>query len=274
MPTVNIFLPPLLGGFLLVSLWYPLRYWIQRQEGYRLIFAASIAGGFLLFIAQLLLFFFDDTAFTKPILAWWQSFLPVRNSAVGVLAFLLSIVFWGCLELFCRLIPAFRPKAIRRRYINASGDAFEQMLFRALETQEAVSVTLSTNKVYVGRVNTSFNLVRGVESIRLRLEKSGYRDAETHELTLNIDYAQTHQDISERLNKVYEQIIQNVMKEQPDATQAKIVRLVYERSESDAEIRSLAHNFEVVIMASEIVSVAPFDPELFKSYFEKRAKKP
>ena len=45
MPTVNIFLPPLLGGFLLVSLWYPLRYWIQRQEGYRLVFAASIAGG-------------------------------------------------------------------------------------------------------------------------------------------------------------------------------------------------------------------------------------
>ena len=273
MPTVNIFLPPLLGGFLLVSLWYPLRYWIQRQEGYRLIFAASIAGGFLLSIAQLLLFFFDDTTFAKPILTWWQSFLPVRNSAVGVLAFLLSIVFWGSLELFCRLIPALRPNAVRRRYINASGDAFEQMLFRALETQEAVSVTLSTNKVYVGRVITSFNLVRGVESIRLSLDQSGYRDAETHELTLNIDYADTHQKISKRLKEVYEQIIQNVMKEQPDATQAEIVRLVYERSASDAEIRSLAHNFEVIIMASEIVSVAPFDPGLFKSYFEKRAKK-
>lgn len=271
MPTVNIFLPPLLGGFLLVSLWYPLRYWIQRQEGYRLVFAASIAGGFLLFIAQLLLFFFSDKPFAQPILTWWQSFLPVENSAVGVLAFLLSLVFSGVLSLFCQLIPTLKPYAIRKRYIDASGDAFEQILFRALETQEAVSVTLKTNKVYVGRVNTSFNPIRGVESIRLSLDKSGYRNAETHELTLNVDYAQTHEEINKSLNRAYEQIIQKVMKEAPDATQDQIIRLVYERSEGSTEIRKLAHNFEVVLMASEIVSVAPFDPELYHDFFAPKA---
>lgn len=268
MPTVNIFLPPLLGGFLLVSLWYPLRYWIQRQEGYRLIFAASIAGGFLLFIAQLLLFFFSEMPFAAPILAWWQSFLPVANSAVGVLAFLLSFVFWGVLELCCRPFPALRPYAIRRRYINASGDAFEQMLFRALETQEAISVTLKTNKVYVGRVNTSFNPIRGVESIRLSLDKSGYRHPETHELKLNVDYAQTHEDISKRINEIYVWIIQSVMRTHPDATAEELKRLVRERSEGDKEIKDLAHTFEVVLMASEIVSVAPFDPELYRNFFE------
>lgn len=268
MPTVNIFLPPLLGGFLLVSLWYPLRYWIQRQEGYRLVFAASIAGAFLLFIAQLLLFFLSDTAFARPILAWWRSFLPVANSAVGVLAFLLSFVFWGVLELFCRLVPALRPDAIRKRYINASGDAFEQMLFRALETQEAVAITLKTNKVYVGRVNTSFNPIRGVESIRLSLDKSGYRDPETHELKLNVDYAKTHADINERLNRVYERIIQRVMQEHPDAAAEEIGRLVRAYSQGNRDISALAHTFEVVVIASEIVTVAPFDPELYRNFFE------
>lgn len=271
MPTVNIFLPPLLGGFLLVSLWYPLRYSVQRQEGYRLVFAASIAGGFLLFAAQLLLFFFGDAALARPVLAWWRSFLPVENSAVGVLAFLLAFVFWGVLDPLCRLIPALRPDRIRRRYIGASGDAFEQMLFRALETQTAVSVTLKTNKVYVGRVSTSFNPVRGVESIRLSLDKSGYRDAETHELKLNVDYVQTHETINRRLNRVYEGIIQNVMRTHPDATAEEIGRLVRERSEGNREIRELAHTFEVVVMAAEIVSAAPFDPELYRAFFELQA---
>lgn len=266
-------MPPLLGGFLLVILFYPLRYWIQQQEGYRLIFTASIAGGFLLFTAQLLLFYFDDTSFAKPILAWWQSFLPVRNSAVGVLAFVLSFVSWAVFELAFRLFPTLRPYAFRKRYINASGDAFEQMLFRALETQEAVSVTLSTNKVYVGRVNTSFNPVRGVESIRLALKKSGYRDAITHELNLNVDYDQTHEKINKRLNEAYDRIIAGVLEAQPDdATQQKVMKLVYERSASDAEIKRLAHTFEVVIMASEIVSVAPFDPDLYQDFFKPEAK--
>ena len=268
MPTVNIFLPPLLGGFLLVILWYPLRYWIQRQEGYRLVFVASIAGGFLLFIAQLLLFFFSDTSFARPVLAWWQSFLPVANSAVGVLAFLLSLIFCGVLNLLCWLIPALKPYAIRKRYIKGSGDAFEHMLFRALETQEAVSVTLKTGKVYVGRVNTSFNPVRGIESIRLTLEKSGYRNADTQELILNVHYDRTHEKIAKRINEVYEKIIQSVLAEQPDATEEEVIRLVRERSKNVAEIRRLAHTFEVVVIASEIVSVATFNPELYQNYFE------
>lgn len=197
--------------------------------------------------------------------------MPVANSAVGVLAFLLSLVFCAVLNPLCRLIPTLKPNIVRRRYIRGSGDALEQMLFRALETQEAVSVTLKTNKVYVGRVNTSFNPIRGVESIRLSLEKSGYRDAETLAMTLNVHYDRTHEKIGERINEAYEKIIQRVLAEKPDATEEEVIRLVRERSAGNAEIRRLAHTFEVVVMASEIVSVAPFDPELYQNFFEPEA---
>ncbi len=191
---------------------------------------------------------------------------------MGVLAFLLSFVFWGVLEAFCRSIPALRPYRIRRRYINASGDAFEQALLKAIEKQDTVSVTLKSNKVYVGRLATSFNPVRGVESIGLFLEKSGYRDPVTHELNLNVDYADTHRKLNERISEIYRQIIQQVVKEQPKADEAKVIRIVYERAESNIEIKALARNFEVTILASEIVSVAPFEPTIFASYFEKREK--
>lgn len=251
-----------------MSLWYPLRYWIQRQEGYRLIFAASIAGGFLLFLAQLLLFFFSNTPYVASILTWWQTFLPVQNSDVGVLAFILAFIVWGVLEAFSRAVPALRPNAVRRRYISASNNAFEQMLFRALETQETVSITLKSNKVYIGRIATSFNLVKGVESIRLSLEKSGYRKADTHELNLNVDYAKTHIKINERIDTIYEAIIQDVMEGHPESGLTSIMAKVYEEAEGNNELRTLTHNFEVVLIASEIVSIAPFDPELFDAYFK------
>ena len=43
---------------------------------------------------------------------------------------------------------------------------------------------------------------------------------------------------------------------------------IYRRAAHHPEISALAHDFDMVIMAQEIVSVSSFKPELFEAYFE------
>lgn len=47
MSALNEFLPPLLGGFLFSLLFTPLRLYLARADGYRLLFAVSTAAFYL-----------------------------------------------------------------------------------------------------------------------------------------------------------------------------------------------------------------------------------
>ena len=152
MSTVNLFLPPLLGGFIFVSLWVPLRYWSQREGGYKLVFAASVAGGLFLLLAHFLVITSQGVSPFRGGLAWWRSIVTIDNSAQAVLGFLLGATLWWPLNLLRFFISALRVERIVRRQILQAGDPLEIMLIRHLETQALLAVTLRSGKVYVGRV--------------------------------------------------------------------------------------------------------------------------
>ena len=267
MPTVNLFLPPLLGGFIFVSLWLPLRYWSQRAGGYKLVFAASVAGGLFLLLAHFLVVGLGATFPLRQILAWWYSVVTIDDSAQAVLGFLLGAALWWPLNLLRFFVPALRVENLVRRLILQAGDPLEVLLIQHLETQALLSVTLRSGKVYVGRVVSSINPARRVESVRLRLVRSGYRDEKTHSLTLNINYEATHAGVQTRIEEIYVQLIEEVTLGLPGFTEEEIVAEVYRRAARHPEMSALAHDFEVVLVAQEIVSVSSFNPELFEAYF-------
>ena len=268
MPSVNLFLPPLLGGFIFVSLWIPLRYWSQRAGGYKLVYAASVAGGLFLLLAHFLILGLRAVTPFQQVLGWWYGAVPVdQYSAQAVLGFLLGVTLWWPLNLLRFPIPALRVHEVVRRQILQSGDPLEITLFRHLGTQELLSITLRSGKVYVGRVVASINPARRVESVRLSLVRSGYRDELTHELTLNVDYEATHERVQARIEEVYARTIDEVLQGSPDLNEVDIMAEVYRRTAQLGEISALAHTFEVVIMAREIVSVSSFNPELYEAYF-------
>ena len=268
MAAVNLFLPPLLGGFIFVSLWLPLRYWSQREGGYKLVFAASVAGGSFLLLAHFLVVGLEATFPFQQLLAWWYSVVPIDDSAQAILGFLLGATLWWPLNLLRFFVPALRVENLVRQQILQAGDPLEVTLVQHLETQALLSVTLRSGKVYVGRVVSSINPAKRVESVRLRLVRSGYRDEKTHRLTLNVNYEATHAFVQARIEEIYVGLIGEVMAENPDITEADIPAEVYRRAEEDPEMSTLAHDFEVVIMAQEVVSVSSFNPELFEAYFE------
>ena len=271
MPSVNLFLPPLLGGFIFVSLWVPLRYWSQREGGYKLVYAASVAGGLFLLVAHFLVVGLQSVSPFRQILGWWYGVVPITDSAQAVLGFLLGATLWWPLNLLRFFVPALRAHETIRRQILQSGDPLEITLFRHLASQDLLSVTLRSGKVYVGRVVTSVNPAKRLESVRLSLVRSGYRDEKTHELTLNVDYEATHARVQERIEGVYLELIRDVTRLNPDASEEEVAAEVYRRAANSPQINALAHAFEVVVAVSEIVSVSPFNPELFDAYFESGA---
>ena len=268
MPSVNLFLPPLLGGFIFISLWYPFYYRIQRLQGYKLVLIASIAGGIFLLVAHFLVVALQNISPFQEMLDGWYRLVPIPNSAQAVLGFLLGATLWWPLNLLRLFVPALRVREVKRKETLRAGDPLEITLFQHLESQKLLSVTLRSGKVYVGRVITSINPARRVESVGLSLVRSGYRDEATHKLTLNINYEATHARIQARIGEVYAQIVDDVVLESPNMDEAQMMAEVYGRAARSSEMSALAHDFDVIIMAQEIVTVSSFNPELFEAYFE------
>jgi len=263
-PSVNIFLPPLLGGFLFVSLWYPLRYWTQREQGYKLVFAASIAGGLFLLIATFVTHYLLAIPEVLKLARWWHAIVPVPDSGKAFLAFILGATLWLPLNLAGRLF-GLNKRRIVDWLIHRKGDPLELVLWESLAERQLVSVTLKSRKVYVGYVITNINPAHRIESVRLSLKRSGYRDENTHALTLDVDYEKTHAVLLEQVERAMEAEIENILNERPSLSNDAILDLAHNR----VSRLPIAKSFETVILASEIVSVAPFEPEVFDSHFQR-----
>lgn len=271
MPDINLFLPPLLGGFLFVTLWHPLRYWAEREQGYKLVFAASILGGLFLVLAHLILNESGSALVINDVLLWWDQRVQLTDSAASVLGFLLGATLWAPANLMLELFPQTQPSAVLQGIIQRKGDPFEQMMFDHLQAQDLVLVSLKSNKVYVGRVEMSLNPARGVNSIRLVLSKSGYRDPVDHQVHLNVDYDKTHARIRDQIRARYAEAIDEYLSSRPKANYFDVTRALFGKLDVDL-LGTL--NFEVVILASEIQSVSPFDPDIFRDYFDDTRTKP
>src|SRR5579875_1922167 len=86
----NLFLLPLLGGFLFFHLTHFFRFSAQRLDGYRLLFQAAIAGAGLAFLARIITEIaeaLDKGAFFDSI---WAQFIPLPFSGTSVLSLALG----------------------------------------------------------------------------------------------------------------------------------------------------------------------------------------
>jgi hypothetical protein len=128
----------------------------------------------------------------------------------------------------------WNPETEGKRAILNYGSPLEQLLFRALAENKRVMVTLSSGKVYIGRVATS--LAPGDETAFYLLQtKSGYRDQGTQRVEIT-----THYD------KVYKEIA---------------------RGETAKTARDMISDFGVVIPVREVVSATLYRGDIHDKYF-------
>jgi hypothetical protein len=270
MLSVDIFLPPLLGGFLLVALWYRLRYWSHREQGYKIVFAAAIAGGFLLIVAATLVALITSIPTVGPWLrSTWHAAMPVPHSGKAAIAFFLGPLLAWLLNGITEERRRVNKKRIVDDYVVRKNDPLEMRLRHAMGSGQLLAVTLKTNKVYIGRVATNLNPGSSVESISISLVQSGYREMPTHKMILNVNYADTHAQIYSQVYSQYSETIDRLLSQREREASSEteltsdaldeIARAILEEADIQVSALSLHEQFETVIFVREII----FDPELF-----------
>lgn len=262
MPRVDIFLPPLLGGFIFVLLWYPTRYWMRREQGYKLVFAASIAGAVFLFIATIIVNLILATPEGSRLANAWHWISPIPHSGKAAVAFGLAALAGRPLNALGRWIPHLRKDAVKDWHVRRRNDALEMFLRESMGRSQPVLVTLGNDKVYVGVVFVSITPSEPVESFQLSLHKSGYRAHETHEVTLVTHY----DDVFTMLRR--ERIAGEVtalLEAHPDLNEDEALA----RVNVDDRLRDEYETdpFTVVIPMGEVRTIAPFDPAVYAEHF-------
>lgn len=237
---------------------------MAREQGYKLVFAASIAGGSFWLAVELI---WPSVASTPLALAaqdWWYSRVPVQHSLPVVAAFALSIGSAWPLNFFT-YSAGLSPERVQRWWVRLRGDPVEEFLRDSLENQDPVMVTLRSGKVYVGRVYSSVNPAHPVESVRLSLIRSGYRDSARNDLHFTVDYEDApHSRIRGALLRSYESLVANLVKNRPAADALEVFQRVYGKPHDEELIY-----YEVVVPAKEIVSLMPFDSQVFDEHFQR-----
>ena len=178
---INIFLLPLLGGYLFVkkSIWF--RYRTIRYNAQELLLSSAVAG----LIGVTVAFFITTiiSALFPEIHEWWKGLIYFEYSGTAILAFLLLLS-----------IAHLPNKVINeeqqiKNIIKEDNDGIELILLKALEEAKLVSITLQTRKVYIGFVSHHFfNPWKGVKSIRIIPVYSGYRDEQDFHIEFTTSY--------------------------------------------------------------------------------------
>jgi hypothetical protein len=137
------------------------------------------------------------------------------------------------------------------------------LLRQALNSGRSISVTTSSGKVYIGKVTTNFHPVYGPEAIVIFLSRSGYRSSETQEVTLNIDYSKTHQDIETEARQLFRNELARVVAAEPSIADDIALNIARRRASRLESLR----NFEIIIPISEVRSINFFDEEIYDRYF-------
>jgi hypothetical protein len=219
----NVLLLPLLGGYIFLTLCNRTQFETKRHSGERLVFHAAIVGVFLL--AGSFLVVGAISAACPALARWWHAVVPFAYSGVAFGAFSLGWILPGIVNFAC-----FPRDSQIRRAIREAGDDLEMLLLETMDREVSVLVTLSSAKVYIGRVTRSVDPSQERRYVSLLPMLSGYRNSEDQEFIPTNDYLSLYEDvISGRV----------------------------------AGLNVGADEFQVVIPVSEIVSVSPFAPVIY-----------
>jgi hypothetical protein len=187
---------PLIGGYAFVTGFFALRWRSARQDAQRLYYRAAVWGGVLTLVAaslHLLLLLWPayrhgydwlDVGFLQPLLTVKDP-LPAASTlirshvalvCVYALLFGVSATLWGRALLW--IASRFDVRLSVMANLNAITDPLESLLARSLLNGEAIQVTLSTGKVYVGYVLEAADPDLPTKFIRMQPLMSGQRNAD------------------------------------------------------------------------------------------------
>jgi hypothetical protein len=178
---VNIFLLPLLGGYIFIknSTWF--RFRSIRYNTQELILSSAVAG-----LAGFIAAFLLTTLISSVCLEfyeWWKNHIPFEFLGTSLLAFIILVTTGFMAN---RWIDE---ETEIKKIIREDNDGIEWILLRALEDAKLVSITLKSRKVYIGFISQNFfNPWAGVKSIKLIPVYSGYRDENDFHIEFTTSY--------------------------------------------------------------------------------------
>jgi DNA-binding cell septation regulator SpoVG len=233
MLSIDLILIPVLEGFLFVKYCYLTRFRAIRDNGYIILFKSAVCGFFFYGIA---LFFWRasilDTSANPKIsefLASLNRFLINRDLVPVLLSLILTVIT------ILALNYVLDEDEMKKRVVRQDDDALEVTILKVYEEEKYLLVSLNNGKVYVGKVtDTYFRINDEIRSVLINPLSSGFRDNKDFKVKLNTYYG-----------KIYEQIIEN-----PGQFDVKI------------------SDFSVAIRYDNIITVSPFDPQIYAKFRE------
>jgi hypothetical protein len=222
----NVLLLPLLGGYLFITLWNRTRFDTKRYSGERLIFHSAVAG--VLFLVAAFAVVKVVVLYAPRVDAGWRAAVPFKYSGTSLGAFLVGAVAWWPLN---RWVHPLEKEA--RRTIAKWNDFLEVLLTRALDEAKAVSVTLKSRKVYIGFITGGLDPINERKYLIMLPMQSGYREPETLNMRLVLNYAPVYAQLIQQNNQL---LLQGI------------------------------RDFRVVLPVAEIQSVNLFDSEAYTHF--------
>lgn len=195
----NVLFLPLLAGYIFILNFNPFSYWARRQSSYHILFASAIAGFSILCISVAL------TA-----LLFWQ--IPREHWAqlfgIDWLIPSLACIPLSLLLLLLNYIPYFGSRKSAERAAKKRNDSLELLFIKGLLDEIPVALSLKSGKVYIGYITAEGDTnTNERKQVRLLPMLSGYRHADTKELTITTNYAATIQELDYKLPVPYDIII-------------------------------------------------------------------
>lgn len=262
LPLSVLALAPLLGGYIFASNWHRTRIQALRSEGHRLIFLAAIWGVIFLVFATIAVSILVTIDFFQQIGELWLEVVPIQNSGRSMIAFSMGAILWRPLNRLGRRFPSSflgKQAAADREILNRQ-NPFDMLMREALGTRRLVSVTVSNGKVYIGRVRTAPNPAFDTESIDLVVSRSGHRDPETQNMTIDIDYDKTLEEMRNDLRDQFIAELSDVYAQNPEADDDVLLGMARRRASRARGIRA----FEIVIPIEQVRSVNFFEEEIYR----------
>jgi hypothetical protein len=265
----NILILPFLGGYIFVRFWNHTRIHTMRSDKDRTIIRASIAGLFSIILAYILYLFGLLIPCRESVCVpdMWNAIAPFENSGIPVAAFVIASLGWIPLN-----YKYYTKETELNRAINEDADPLEMLLKKAKDEGLAVSITMTNEKVYIGRIVQPFNPALPTKYVSLLPLQSGYRDASTKKMNLTINYAQAYQTMTNDLDVLASNISRlknqrlSLNASESEALTALDVQTIEKQNEYD-NLQNVINSFIVVISANQIASANIFDANVHQRYF-------
>lgn len=190
---LGLLIVPALAGYWLLDRTCLWQYQLRRESGYSLFFKSAIAG--LVLVAMAWIFCVALEAVFPYVEAWagvyvkmWASVAPFEHSDTVVLTAVFAVVAPPILNCI------FNDNERAKRTALTNGDLVEWVVQDSLDHPTLVEISMRSGKSYIGLATHSGVSTSGPTDIALIPFASGYRDSQTHELTMTTYYSDTLSD--------------------------------------------------------------------------------